>query len=430
MHNYLTRAKFFIFLDFLVYYTSLALTLYLRGGRDLADRIIEHFEQFSLLFFLWIILNYIEGLYSLRSISKDGLAVSVIRSSLLNIAIGFGYFYLNPFTHISPKTNMIISVLVSSSFIYLLRRFFFLSNKRNLVDVLIVGDGSEVTEVKNFANSKKYLGYNVISKRDISGEDFAKYDLFVIEDDINKKDILKVLNQRFNGKDIISNSKFCESIIGKVPVSSLDSSWFYNNEIGRRDYLYEAIKFVVDRFSALLLIFITIPIYVILFPILLITSGRPFFYSQIRTGYKNRSFRIYKLRTMKTDAETSGAKWATPNDDRVTPIGRFLRASRLDELPQLWNILRGDMSLIGPRPERPEIIDSNLEGKIPYYKFRHLVKPGVTGWAQVNYGYGYSDDDSFIKLQYDLYYVKNKNIWLDLRIFLKTVKTVLTGIGH
>lgn len=430
MRGLKNKSKALIILDLIFYTLSLIIALYLRFDDNFEKSLLLHIIDFSIVIFCWMILNYIEGLYSLRSMSKDGLIVSIIRSQLVNVVFGFGYFYLNPFTTISPKTNILIIVGLATIFQYLVRRLYFLKKKKNLINVLILGDGKEVDEVREFANSKPYLGYRVTNTTSLENISLTTFDIFVVESNFKKTELCKILEQSFKSKEIINHSRLCEDIIGKVPVSSLDESWFYNNEIGRRDYLYETFKFVVDRFTAFLLILVTIPIYMLLFPILLITSGRPFFYSQIRTGYKNRPFRIYKLRTMKTDAEIAGAKWATPNDDRVTPMGRFLRASRLDELPQLWNILRGDMSLIGPRPERPEIIKSNLEGKIPYYKFRHLVKPGVTGWAQVNYGYGYSDNDSFIKLQYDLYYVKNKNVWLDLRIFLKTVKTVISGVGH
>ena len=133
---------------------------------------------------------------------------------------------------------------------------------------------------------------------------------------------------------------------------------------------------------------------------------------------------------MVREAEKSGIQWAIPKDARVTRIGKFLRKTRLDEIPQLINILKGDMSLVGPRPERPEIINSQLVPNIPFYNLRHLVKPGVTGWAQVTFRYGYTEKDSAEKLQYDLFYVKNKSPWLDLIVIMKTIKTVLTGAGQ
>ncbi len=156
------------------------------------------------------------------------------------------------------------------------------------------------------------------------------------------------------------------------------------------------------------------------------SRGGPVFYSQERVGRFNRLFRIYKLRTMVTNAETNGAQWASVDDNRITPIGNLLRRTRLDEVPQFWNVLKGEMSLIGPRPERPEFVDL-LESKIPFYVQRHLVKPGLTGWAQINYPYGASIEDAHNKLTYDLYYIKNASVVLDLQIFLRTIGALMKG---
>ena len=155
----------------------------------------------------------------------------------------------------------------------------------------------------------------------------------------------------------------------------------------------------------------------------------PVFYSQIRTGLFGESFTIYKLRTMHQTAEDDGAQWSNPGDKRITPIGIWLRRSRLDELPQLLNIIKGEMSFIGPRPERPEL-EHELEVRIPHYRLRHLVRPGLSGWAQVNMAYTSSIEDAELKLSYDLYYLKNNGFWLDLIILAKTFKTVLKGEGR
>ena len=157
-----------------------------------------------------------------------------------------------------------------------------------------------------------------------------------------------------------------------------------------------------------------------------IESQDPVFYSQIRIGAMGRPFRIWKLRSMSADSEQNGPQWATLADPRVTKVGRLLRRTRIDETPQFWNILRGDMSLIGPRPERPEFVEKLAE-KIPYYNQRHLLKPGLTGWAQINYPYGASTEDSLQKLKYDLYYVKHVSISLDVQIILSTVGAVMKG---
>jgi lipopolysaccharide/colanic/teichoic acid biosynthesis glycosyltransferase len=160
-----------------------------------------------------------------------------------------------------------------------------------------------------------------------------------------------------------------------------------------------------------------------------LTSPGPAFYSQTRVGLQGRLFKVYKLRSMREDAEAAtGAVWSRLGDARVTPLGRFMRRTRLDELPQLWNVLRGEMSFVGPRPERPEFID-NLVKQIPFYGQRHVVKPGLTGWAQVRYSYGATIEDAMEKLQFDLFYIKNFSISLDLFIIFETLKTVLLRKG-
>jgi lipopolysaccharide/colanic/teichoic acid biosynthesis glycosyltransferase len=160
------------------------------------------------------------------------------------------------------------------------------------------------------------------------------------------------------------------------------------------------------------------------------SGGRgPVLYHQTRVGKNGRHFRLHKFRSMRTDAEADGvARWAKANDDRVTRVGRFIRKTRLDELPQLFNVLRGEMSLVGPRPERPQFVEE-FSHKIPFYNERHRVRPGLTGWAQLSYAYGASEDDAREKLQYDLYYVKNTSFFLDLIILLETVEVVLWGKG-
>lgn len=188
---------------------------------------------------------------------------------------------------------------------------------------------------------------------------------------------------------------------------------------------------MLDKGVAIILLILLAPLALVLLPLLLIVHGRPIFFRQTRTGLNNQPFTLYKLRTMVTDAEKNGgAQWSRPGDHRITPLGKWLRKTRIDELPQLYNILRGDMSLVGPRPERPEIIQRDLRGRISHYDLRHCVKPGVTGWAQVAFRYAFTMEDAREKLQFDLYYVKNRTLWMDLAIIAKTIKTVLTGAGQ
>ena len=173
---------------------------------------------------------------------------------------------------------------------------------------------------------------------------------------------------------------------------------------------------------------ITLPIVILTAALIKLESKGPVFYKQKRVGHDGIIFSLVKFRSMIADAENNGAVWTQQDDSRVTRVGKIIRNFRIDEIPQIWNVLKGDMSFVGPRPERPEFVDF-LQKDIPYYMLRHSVKPGITGWAQVNYQYGDSPDDAREKLQYDLYYVKNQSFILDLHIMLSTVQVILFGIG-
>jgi exopolysaccharide biosynthesis polyprenyl glycosylphosphotransferase len=193
--------------------------------------------------------------------------------------------------------------------------------------------------------------------------------------------------------------------------------------------LRTAIKRVFDIFSAALLLVVSAPVMLLAAVAIRLDSPGPALYRQERVGKNGKNFVIIKFRSMRTDSEKDGTpRWATADDDRVTRIGRIIRRTRIDELPQLFSVLKGDMSLVGPRPERPFFVEQ-LTQEIPFYSVRHSVKPGVTGWAQVRYQYGATVEDSQEKLQYDLYYVKNHALFLDVQIMLETVRVVLTGKG-
>ena len=189
-----------------------------------------------------------------------------------------------------------------------------------------------------------------------------------------------------------------------------------------------AIKRTFDITASTLLLLATFPIMLATALLIYLEDRGPVFYRQIRVGKNWKLVNVLKFRSMRTDAEKNGAQWATTNDDRVTKIGRFIRKTRIDELPQMFNVLRGDMSFVGPRPERPEFVEQ-FSQSIPFYAERHRVKPGVTGWAQISYPYGASEKDTIEKLQYDLYYVKNYSIFLDLTILFQTAEVILWGKG-
>ena len=220
-----------------------------------------------------------------------------------------------------------------------------------------------------------------------------------------------------------------EEYTGKIAVENLRPSWLIFSDGFRKGRTLAAGKRALDVTVAAVGLLFAIPICLIVAASIRLTSKGPVFYSQRRVGKDGRAFTIYKFRSMFPDAEKhSGAVWSTQNDRRVTPVGRILRRTRLDEVPQLWNVLIGDMSFVGPRPERPEFV-SDLTTKIPFYGQRHVVRPGLTGWAQVRHSYGASIDDALQKLQFDLFYIKNLSIAFDLFICFETLKTVLVRRG-
>ena len=228
---------------------------------------------------------------------------------------------------------------------------------------------------------------------------------------------------------IINPLNWCDKYLHKCPSNSISKDEILNlQSISNKNLVQFRVKRFNDIFISLLLLLILSPIFLIIFLFLFFLEGKPIFYSQTRTGINNKLILIYKFRTMIVNAESDGPQWSIKNDPRITSFGRFLRKYRLDELPQLISVVKGEMSLIGPRPERPEIEDF-LKEKIPNYNIRSFVKPGLSGWAQVNYHYGANLDDSINKLSYDIYYVRNFSLALDLIILFKTLKIVFQAKG-
>jgi sugar transferase (PEP-CTERM system associated) len=220
-----------------------------------------------------------------------------------------------------------------------------------------------------------------------------------------------------------------EEYTGKIAVENLRPSWFIFSAGFRKSAIIRAAKRALDVVAACLGLLLAGPIMLIVAVAVKLSSPGPALYHQKRVGERGRIFVVHKFRSMRQDAEAAtGAVWAQTRDPRTTPVGRFLRKTRLDELPQLWNVLRGEMSFVGPRPERPEFVEE-LTRQIPFYGERHAIKPGLTGWAQVRYAYGASVEDALEKLQYDLYYIKNMSIALDVFVIFETVKTVILRRG-
>ena len=239
----------------------------------------------------------------------------------------------------------------------------------------------------------------------------------------------ELLDLRMQGVKVEEATSWLEKISGQIEVENLYPSWLVFGEGFRRNSLLVLARRGLSVIISLVGLVLTLPLMPFLILAVKLDSPGPAFYTQTRVGKGGRLFKVIKLRTMRQDAEAAnGPQWAGDNDPRITRVGRFLRSSRLDEIPQLWCVLKGDMAFVGPRPERPEFIEW-LSKEIPYYGVRHMVRPGVTGWAQVKYKYGSTVEDSRQKLQYDLFYIKNASIGLDLVIIFQTIKTVVLRRG-
>jgi len=238
-----------------------------------------------------------------------------------------------------------------------------------------------------------------------------------------------LLSLKCRGLQVQDGAEVYEAITGKVPIESIRLGWLLFSPGCHASAFHLAYKRAASILISILGLLLTLPLLPFVILVIKLTSRGPAFYHQKRVGRDGRVYECYKFRTMRADAEAdSGPTWTGDEDPRITGVGKVLRLSRMDEIPQLWNVLRGDMSLVGPRPERPEFVD-RLSKEIPYYYLRHTVRPGITGWAQIRYKYGNSVEDAKEKLRYDLFYIKNMSAGLDVLVFFQTIKIILLGRG-
>ena len=422
---------------------TLLIVTALRYGASwsLANTYWPHLLAFTAVIVFNVISHYAFGLYdSIQRPTDAEVFMSCLRSQALATVIGAVLFYfLAPqLTELEPRR-----VLLGFTFGLLpLTLLWHVTSRRLLyravppLRVLILGQANRAQRLAKELRAAPYLGYQVASHVPSSGEAIANSikkhqpDIIVNAlEEVVTPDALVALRRCLNEhRPVISLASFTEQVLRKVPVEDVDHWWFIENFSLRRRPLYEAGKRVSDILISIALMAITLPLLPFIALAVKTTPGSLFF-KQVRTGRHGQPFLAMKFRSMVTNAEANGPQWSSLNDSRITRPGRFLRATRLDEIPQLINILRGDMSFVGPRPERPEFVDK-LQEQIPFYQERHLVKPGLTGWAQINYPYGDSAEDALEKLRYDLYYIKNRSLMLDVSTVLKTINTVLRGLGR
>ena len=432
--------------DIAVLYLTLFLTLAIRYGSNWNNQWDAHFLPFSLLYFSSLIVFYIIGLYDL-TLARNNLYffVTLTKALAINVFIAIVFFYFIPYFGITPKTNLFINFLIFAVLFVGWRQFYnyFIKSPALLNNVLVLGQSQETKELVHYIKENPQLGFRI--KKIVEPEDVKLlYDL--IETLIQEKiQIIVTTVNPYKDGNLVRNLYQClplkitvadlptfyEKITGKIPVSAIEEIWFLENLMSEQKTFFEGLKRIIDIIIALLLGAMTLILTPLIALLIKMDDFGPIFYRQKRVGQDSRIFEVIKFRTMVPDAEKDGAQWAHEKDKRITRIGSFLRKTRLDELPQLLNVLRGQMSFIGPRPERPEFAFSNeLLSQIPFYQIRHTIKPGLTGWAQIKYPYGASIKDTLQKLQYDLFYIKNRSFILDLAIILQTVKIILSGRGR
>jgi sugar transferase (PEP-CTERM system associated) len=266
--------------------------------------------------------------------------------------------------------------------------------------------------LESFSGSKSQVDRVIVALEDRRGE-------FPVDE---------LLKLRFNGVVIEEAGSLLERLTGKLHLDGLHPSSFIYSEGFRVKPSQQIARRIVSTLTATAGLLLFLPFFPFVVLLVRLSSPGPIFFRQTRVGLGGKNFSVYKFRTMRTDAEVAGAKWATKNDPRVTRVGGFMRKTRLDEVPQLWNVLRGDMGFVGPRPERPEFVPWLAE-QIPYFNLRHMIRPGLTGWAQVRYGYGATLAEAREKLEFDLYYIKHMTLGLDLLIMFETVKTIIRRRG-
>jgi exopolysaccharide biosynthesis polyprenyl glycosylphosphotransferase len=424
-----TRQLILLAGDIIFLYLALFLTCYFGFWGNYSPAILQqHILPFSLLYAIWLIIFYIFGLYELDFNRPSITLWARIGGCLFFSAlIGISFFYLTPIFNITPKTNLAINIAFVGLFLVIWRRaFYYLFSSFYLQRLAFLGENPLARELAKEIEKQPQLGYKVIKfldpkKNIVSQIKRDRIDVLIISQEIKAspaliRQLYKSLSLRISCKDL---SQTYELIFNKIPIRFIPQSWFLENLSEGEKKSYDKVKRFIDIILSLIIITITIPLWLIFALLIKLEDKGPVLYKQERVGKDGKTFWLFKFRSMQVNAEKKKAQWAKQNDPRITKTGKFLRASHLDELPQMINILKGDISLVGPRPERPVFV-KKLEKDIPHYHIRHIIKPGFTGWAQIRFRYGRSVEDSQEKLQYDLYYIKNRSFFLDLEILLKT----------
>ncbi|EKD43649.1 MAG: glycosyl transferase [uncultured bacterium] len=419
--------------DLVALYLGLYLAIYLRYfTTPNTNQIAGFLQPFTLLFLLATIIIFISGLYDLRKTKNNRvLFQKILYSAFIWTLLGIIFFYIAPNNNISPKTILVLTTITGFGLIAMWRFFYnrFVALNILKTKIAFVGSSKETQQIRELLKNSPQIGYEVV-------ENLENADLIVLDFNYQKNEILtqELYRKIFQQTSIVELADFYEIIYGRLPPFTFSESWFLTKFQEQSKKIYDRFRLLTDYASALIMAVFFIITYPIIAILIKLNSRGPILFKQARVGRNGKIFFIYKYRTMKAlhsdgSAETKGAQYATVKDSRITAVGKFLRATRLDEIPQFINILKNEMALIGPRPERPEFVEQ-LTTMMPFYTLRHLVKPGLTGWAQLQRSYYGTLDENLSKLEYDLFYIKNRGPLLDLAIVLKTINVVLGMKGR
>lgn len=395
---------------------------------------------------------YFYDLYDLR---QPGSTAETFIRMMQSFGVGCillgGLYFLFPSIIISTKIFWGCYLLICLTLLAWRSLYYLVLEKKLFArEVILVGTGETAAKIVQEINHNRESGFKICALIGTTSPAFDHADIPVVasladlvkdsqlsridrivvalDDRRGNMPIAELLSSKLRGRIIEDSISFYEAITGKILVEKVNPAWLIFSEgfnYGRLTYL---IKRTIDLTFALIGITVSLPVTLLTALLIKLESPGPVFYRQERVGERGEVFSIIKFRSMRQDAEKNGAVWACQNDDRVTRVGNFIRKVRIDEIPQIWNVIRGQMSFVGPRPERPVFVDQLVQ-KLPYYSLRHAAKPGITGWAQVCYPYGASEEDALRKLEYDLYYIKHQSFFIDLLIIFRTVKTVLFQKG-
>jgi lipopolysaccharide/colanic/teichoic acid biosynthesis glycosyltransferase len=412
--------------DIIVLAVSLALTVFVRG-----QAFSDHIGPFSILFIFSIVTFFIAGLYEQHTLLfKKKLSQIITRAQIGNAIIAIALFYFVPFFTITPKINLFLYLGISLIILFVWRLYglkaFVTGNKKHAV---VLGEGAEADELIHEINNNSRYPFRILRK--INPEQLATLPsditMVILDDRMKYAQLLYPLILK--GIQCVELTKLYEEIFERIPLSLVNEGWLVRNISVTRRYTYNAVKRVFDIIVATCLGIVPIICFPFIYILVKLEDGGPVFISQDRVGRDGKIIRIYKFRSMTANDNGKYGKDGTPH--RVTRVGDFLRRSRLDEFAQLYNVLIGDLSLVGPRPEFPALV-TQYEEKIPYFGLRHIVQPGLSGWAQLYGEHAHHQlglDETRNKLSYDLYYIKHRSLVLELTIALRTIRILLSKSG-